>query len=247
MESERRHELQTNALAGYLSRAPELFREHGSKVMLVIIIALLATILLYQRSRKSNEQLQVGWTNIAAARMSIEQLAASPRVGQGMPAEQINLRQQLANNVNGALNSILAAGDRQLAAEANLLRGDLNWTLANLPEIPGAATRPALRMPSATSEYLTVAEESYRRVTNTYSDQKFSVAAARFGLAAIAENRGQWEIAATMYKSVKDDSNTITAYKALADRQLAAIDVVRSAIYLVPTTQPASSPTTRTN
>ena len=248
MKSERRHELQTNSLAQALAHAPEFFRQHGSKLLLGIIIVLLATILIYQRSRKGEEQLQVGWSSISTARTLIGELSTSV-ASRDTAVNQYGMRQQIIANVNNNLNSILHSSDRQLAAEAHLLRGDLSWTLANLPDIPGAATQPTLKMSSSAEEYLKLAEESYRRVLNNYSDQSNSVISAQLGLAAVAENRHDWDAAGKIYNTIKADPNILAAYKTLAEKRLEAMEVIRQPVYLSPTTQPApaSQPTTRVN
>ena len=247
MKSERRHELQTNSLAQALSHAPEFFRAHGSKVLLVVIVILLASLLLYQRSRKGEEQLQVGWLNISNARSMLNVLSTSVD-SRETPANLFQMRRQMVDNINGSLNSILASSDRHIAAEAHLLRCYLNWALANLPEIPQAATQPSLKLPGTSSEYLKLAEESYRRILSSYSDQTSSVVSAQLGLAAIAENRHDWDAATKIYQAIQGDPNILTAYKTLAERRLEALETIRQPVYLAPTTLPATTaPTTQAN
>ena len=239
MKSERRHELHTNSLADTLSRTPEFFREHGSKVLLGVIIVLLVVILIHQRTRRNLEQLDTGWTSITSARSSIERIWVLP--AQLRNATDIAAaRRQLIESASSALTSVIGSDNPQLAAEAYLLRGDLNWTLANLPELPEAATQPALKLEGSSQEYLNRAEEAYQKVVRVYADQTTSVANARFGLAAIAENRHDWARAKSLYDEIKNDPKTIPSYKTLADLKIAALAVIDTPVYIVPSSQPAA-------
>lgn len=244
MKAERRHELQTNSLAHALANAPEFFRVHGSKVLLVVILGLLAAILLYNRSKRNQEQLQVGWTNITQARAFISNLGQLPR--QPLPpTEQLNARKQMIEGASNALLAITDVDNRQIAAAAYLTRGDLYWTAANLPELPEATTRPTLKMDVPASEYLTRAQEAWQKVVNNFADQPQIVTNAKFGLAAIAENNSQWDVAAKLFQDIKADPKTIATFVNLADAQLQRLEMIRTPLYMAPATQPASTqPTT---
>lgn len=242
MKSERRHELQSNSLAGALSNAPSFMRMHGSKVLLAIIIVLLVAILLNQRSRRSRETLESGWANIAGARSAISQMSyLAARRGEA-PATLAKARNQLIDSATAALASVVGADNRQLAAEAYLVRGDLNWTLANLPEIPAAATQPSLRLASSPKEYLDKAEESYQRVVRNEEASSLTATNAKFGLVAVAENKGEWESARKQLEAIKSDPKTLEVYQTLATQQLEHIDEISKPIYVVPATQPTTSP-----
>ena len=239
MKSERRHELHTNSLATFITRLPELLREHGSKVLLGIIILLLIIILVHQRTRRNREQLDTGWSSISNARFTLQRLGLLP--AQLKSANDIAAaRKQLIESCSSVLTSVVASDNPTLAAEAYLLRGDLNWTLANLPELPEAATQPYLKLEGSAQDFLTRAEEAYQKVIRTYPDQPISVGNARFGLAAIAENRRDWARAKSLYEEVKNDPKTIPSYKILADLKIAALDQINTPVYIVPTSQPAA-------
>ena len=238
MKSERRHELHTNSLAQALTRTPEFLREHGSKVLLGIIIVLLVVILIHQRTRRNREQLDTGWTSITTARYSIERigmLSAQFRNAGDVAAG----RRQLTESANSALTSVVGSDNPQLAAQAYLLRGDLNWTLANLPELPEAATQPSLKLESSSQDYLSRAEEAYQKVLRMYAEQTLSVTNARFGLAAIAENRHDWARAKSIYEEIKNDAKTIPSYKTLAELKINALPLIDTPVYIVPSSQPA--------
>lgn len=241
MKSERRHELQTNSLDQFLKRLPELLKVHGSKVLLVVILVLLVMLLLYNRTRRSREQLEAGWTNIAEARMLIERLKRLPQMG--LPAELYAEQQkQLFGLASTSLNAILSADNQQLAAEAYVLRGDLNWAIANLSDMPEATTRPALKIEPPPQEAMERAEADYLKVERTYSNLPEVVTLARFGLAAVAENRLEWDRAEEIYQQIQSATDVLPAYKQLAERQLKSLSQIRKGAFLVPSTQPTTAP-----
>ncbi len=82
-----------------------------------------------------------------------------------------------------------------LKAQALILKGDFNFNMANFPELPGAATQPSLRPAESDDSLLSNASDAYTEVLQSYASEKFAVTAAHFGLAAVAENRGNWDAA----------------------------------------------------
>jgi len=67
---------------------------------------------------------------------------------------------------------------------------------------------------------------------------------ARFGLAAVAENRGQWDAAKTIYDTVAADPAAMASIKSLAIVRAAQVDQLRRPLYVSPTTAPSTVPTT---
>jgi tetratricopeptide (TPR) repeat protein len=244
MKSDRRHELQTNSLDQALRRTPDFLREHGSKVLLGIIIILLIAIMVHQRTRRNQEELDSNWGNITTARISIERLGMLPAQSRS-PSGVVETRRQLIDASSTALTSVISSDNPQLAAEAYLLRGDLNWTLANMPELPEAATQPSLKLPDPAQDYLNRAKEAYEKVIRVYPDQTLSVMNARFGLAAIAEDQHDWAAAKSIYQEIKNDAKTIASYKTLAELRLGELDRIQSPVYIAPTSRPTTAPAAR--
>jgi len=136
-------------------------------------------------------------------------------------------------------NALRLSDERRIQAEAMLTRGDLNWTAASLPPVQGAATQPSLQM-KPPKEYLATAAESYQAVTNSYPEITHADIAARFGLAAIHEQRGEWDQAKQIYSKISADSSKLGAYKELADARLKAVDLLRHPVIMgKPATEPA--------
>ena len=54
---------------------------------------------------------------------------------------------------------------------------------------------------------------------NSYSDDVYAVIAARFGLAAIAENRGDWDAAAKQYDELLKITKDFPSYQQMATQR----------------------------
>ena len=127
-------------------------------------------------------------------------------------------------------------------ANVYLLRGDLNWDLANFPAIPGADTQPSLDVPNRDG-LLEKAAASYGQVLDsTLGANLDDVFYARTGLAAIAENQAQWDKAKLQYQAIIDASNMTAGYKAYAKERIERLPEIQSTVLLVP--PPAVAATT---
>jgi len=240
MKAQRRHDLQTNSLAKILSDLPAFFRQHGAKVFLGIVIIGLAVILIRQRMNLAEQEVSAGWSDITSARVVLENLAQPPRYG----IDEYNRRREGIDQATRYIRTATRADDRALAAKGLVVQGDMNWVLANLPAIPGAATQPALTKGEPTaSEYLTRAKDSYNQVLRGFSQFPLAVADARFGLAACAENEHDWDKAAEHYKAILNDASLAATFKPLVEYRLKAMEQVKAPLYFatLPATQPATT------
>lgn len=246
MKAQRRHDLKTNTLAQQLERLPFTLREHGGKVMLGIIAILLIILLINFRNRAQRESLASATENLSTARQLIDEL--SNITAWRMPPAEI------ASQVRDSLDSIAqTSDDPQVQAETLIARGDLNWTLACLPELPGAATQPTLQIEQKKPDLLAAAADAYERVLREYPAQTLSAISAHFGLAAIAEDNAQWDSAAGHYDAIRNSPDASEAFKSLAKLRQDGLSVpdqgklpgladIRKPILLgKPTTVPAST------
>ena len=62
-----------------------------------------------------------------------------------------------------------ARSQEAMKAEALLGQGDLNFEMANTPELPGAATQPALRLADPEDSLLSNASDAYSQILQNYS------------------------------------------------------------------------------
>jgi hypothetical protein len=243
MKAERRHELAENELAKVIKRAPTFWQQSGGKFLLGLIVVLLIIVLIQYRMRSNREGIAQASEQLALARGYVDQLQndAAQMSWMFAPPQEVTLRRKQAlSEGNAAIDNALRLSDeRRIEAEAMLARGDLNWTAASLPSVPGAATQPSLQM-KPPKEYLATAAEAYQTVANSYSDITHADLAARFGLAAIHEQRGEWDQAKQIYEKIAADASKLGAYKQLADARAKAVDVLREPVIMgKPATEPA--------
>lgn len=244
MKAERRHELQSNTLAGFLENLPYHLKVHGNKLLTGVIIILLIVAFVRWRNANKIRQEQTIASSLSIARQSIQALTM---LNLQRPDNAAQIAQNRANLVTDANNAIdTVAGENAndtVKAEALLAKGDLYWQLANMPELPGAATQPSLKYPKTREELLADAERYYGNVISTYPNAKMAKVAALFGLAAVAENKRDFPAAADKYNAIlKED--TLPMYKDLANSRLKALDEVKQPLFLgtlhaEATTQPA--------
>lgn len=241
MKAQRRHDLETNSLAKVLTQTPEFLRRHGAKVLLGVIIVVLGIILLRQRSNLAEQQVNLGWADITTAQQAIAELHRVPTMGYEL-AQEYNTRVSLVDTATRAVKAALASDNPHLVAQALVTQGDLYWTLANLPPIAAATTRPNVGMDSTPAEYLEKADASYQKVLQSHKDQLLPVVSARLGLAAIAENRRDWAAAKSIYETIVKDPGALASFKAQAQFRLEHMGDVDRPMYIAPSTRPSFSP-----
>jgi hypothetical protein len=250
MKAERRHELKTNTLARGIEHLPDAGRQHGTKIMVAILLALLAVFFIRQRITSGRAREASAAYALNSARGDIGQLDEAVEMGMFSPQALATLRQQVATRGEENVRSVLeTADDARLIAEAKLARGDLNWKLANFPDLPGAATQPALQFPRAKKDLLQTAGQSYQEVLDDPGSPPETMWTARFGLAAVRENQGEWDKAKEQYQKLVNDLNTPQPLKDQAVERLNKLDERRRPVLMgAPAAEepPATGPATST-
>jgi predicted negative regulator of RcsB-dependent stress response len=249
MKSERRHELKTNALARRLEGLPDYWREYGNKVMLVIIVFLIAYLAVRYYNDKKAREAQNVTDSLATIQSQLGTLDQLDRMYMQTDAANIaDVRQKSTAAANDAINTLLSnSKDPKVLARAYIAQGDLDWKLANLPDPPGATTRPELKI-SNRDPLLNEAKSSYAKVLDApYNQNALDVFTARMALAAIAENQGAWDEAKKQYQAVLDSTSFPVGFKDLAREHLDHLPEIQKAALLVPAPEipPASSAATQ--
>jgi hypothetical protein len=252
MKAQRRHDLRQSDLAKVIKQAPGFWQQSGGRWLLAAVAVLVIVILIRYRISSNRQAAMAASESLSMARTLIDELR-SPRsllMSQFAPPNEVAIRRrQIFSEATNAIGETTRlSDDRTLAAEALVARGDLCWALATLPEIPGAATQPALIVRDP-KELLTSAAEAYRTVLQSYADVKPAAIAAHFSLAAIAENARDFEAAKQHYEAVKSTTSENEPYHQLADSRLQILPKLREPVILgKPASEPAittTAPATR--
>jgi hypothetical protein len=247
MKAERRHELETNALALWLRwRAPQLWEQYGTRILLGVLVAALAVVLIRYRMNAPVKAASEAAENLTAARSLIAELRL------GAPPAQAS---QAIKLISDALDR---SDNPQIQAEAYLTLGDYYWALANYPITPQAATQPSLRPDQPSDVLLTKADEAYTKALGVAQAKGYAASAAHLGLAAIAENRayeadrtakanaGQnkfWAVAKEHYEAIVNAANAPQVLKDEAKWHLDRLTQLQQPVWIVPppSTQPAAT------
>jgi len=149
-------------------------------------------------------------------------------------------RLTMARGIEQSIESVLASSPSPAQqAVALVTRADLHWHMANLPAGFTSTTRPVEGATTRSSaDYLQLAEDDYRGILKDHADNGTAVMQALFGLAAISENRGEWDKASDWYAKVEADPLAKDFHKKVAVAKRAAIADIRKPVIL-PTTGPA--------
>jgi hypothetical protein len=225
MKAQRRHELKANSLIWTLQGLPETIKKYQSQIALGLVVVALAIVMVRYRISAAQERLAAAQQALGVAADNLNRLKNNP-YNPGIDGIQY-IKQREESYIDGlqeADEAFEKAPDSQPAmkAEALLHKGDLNFELANSPELAGAATQPALRPAESNETLLSNAFDAYMQVLQNYPNEKFAVTAAHFGLAAVAEDRAadgkdasQWDAAKAQYQAVLD-SDAEQAFKNIA-------------------------------
>lgn len=233
MKSERRHELKQNTLAHGLETLPDAGRRHGTKILVVMMVGLAVALLIRSRVSSSRAAAESAAHALSHGRELVEQLQVS---SERVPATQfISVAQEISKAVDTAVRQVLdSTDDPRMLAEARVLQGDLHWQLAAIPEPPGSTTRPELAMPRTDDQLLESAATAYKAALDAKSAPHESITSARLGLAAVAENRRQWDAAREHYQKVVDDRQTPQPLRDLAAGAITRLETLRKPPLIAP-------------
>lgn len=248
MKSERRHELETNQLADWLARLPHLLYQYGSRILLALALVVLVIVIIYNRSQSRKAEASAALDQLAAARQGIQRLGNYEPLAQSVPADKqadrfhdlVNLSRE---NLDGAVKQF---DQPEQLAEALVAQGDLNWTIANYPQLSasgaGAAAVPAA---DERTKAMDDARQAYQRVLDNYPQVTMASLSAHMGLAAIAENSANWDEAKKQYQAVADGAQYAPIFQQQAKERLESLDELRKPVLLVQPPEPmVLAPTT---
>ncbi len=251
MKSERRRELRQNALIWHLQGLPEKIKQYQSQISLVLIVIALGIVLIQYRMRTAQERLEAAQGAVALATQDLDQLRSTLGPFRDSAMAMRQREDWYADGIQQTEDALQKAPDSQryLRAHALLMKGDLSFEMSNLPELPGASTQPALRPAESVDDLLSAASDAYSQALQTYPDISTVAVAARFGLAAVAENQSNWDAARQQYQAIIS-SDASQPYKDYAQKRMDLLEQLEkpAAVDFSASTQPTTmtmGPTTR--
>jgi hypothetical protein len=254
MKAERRHALKENDLVKLVEgggpkimQLPDLRRKFISRAAVAIAVICVIFLFIRMRMNTAETSLRQAQDDLNRAAQSVGGMRqASPGGTTPLSDQFIEFMQKSAEQANAALDRVASGtGNAKLLAQAGVLRGDMNFIMANIPPMPVSTTstsRPAIDR----EMHLSLASSAYQDVVDKYTDQPIPVISARLGLAAIMENRGNFDEAKKNYESVLMYSEASPMFKRLAEAHIAQLPKLKLPLLAASiNTSPTESPISR--
>ena len=257
MKAQRRHELKQNSLIATLQQLPTTIKQYQSQIALVVVVIALAVVVIRYKINSAAERLAEAQASLGIAGDDLSRLrqtVPNPRDdSKAIMQEREMLYSEGIKEADDALEKAPLSKE-SLRAQTLLTKGDLNFEVANAPELPGAATEPSLRPSESDQQLLDDAYEAYSQVVQNYPSQTSDVTQARFGLGAVAEDRAvlnggsdpaQWAAAKQQFQAVLD-SDAPAGFKNLAGQQMQLLPQLQRPLMTelsAPSSQPSAQPT----
>jgi hypothetical protein len=227
MKAERRHALQQNALATKIVQLPNFGRIWLRRIIIIVSVLIVITLIVLLRindalSKRANSQ-----EFLARAIGESQNLRTRGPSSLSEPLDEQFIRtiQAIYGDARENLDKLEGQShDPAMLSQALVVRGDINLFMATLPRPPAATTQASVPISPTPDEAYTEAAAAYKKVLEQYSDQHMNMLAARFGLAALAEDHADWKAAREQYQAVVDDSIAPAVYHAQAKEKLASLD-----------------------
>jgi hypothetical protein len=247
MKSKRQEELPKKTLSQPTAGWPEFFQQHATRILLGLSLVVLAVMVIRYRNASAEQRQATARAAAVRARADLQQLRQELQLSAAPPEQLAMARDQLTSQIMAELSEALADSgdaDTTVRADAYAIRGDLYWTLANAPVFTEATTRPFLATKESPDALLTEAEADYRHIIEQYPTELMDWATAEFGLAAIAENRSNWDDARKHYEEVENAPNSPEMLKSAAQIRMTLLERIRQPVLVgpYPTTAPTTSP-----
>jgi tetratricopeptide (TPR) repeat protein len=275
MDSQRRHELEQNSLYQALAKLPTFAVEYGAYILLGVAVVVALYYFFHTRRTAAQQELEAEAVGVYSMVETVDAAEQFRRLAGFVTPEEMAQRQADFASDFEAFSLLPSTSERPgVKARALRLRGDFNWTLASYPEPRSVASTspstqpstqsstqpstrgaddllfpPTTRQSSPAEAYLREAEAAYREVLDTYPEQTADNMAALFGLAAIAEQRGQFAEAAKYYDRLVEREDAPEGSKSLARQRKGLLQTLalnpRLAKSIPPATRPATVPSTQ--
>jgi hypothetical protein len=198
MKAEERHELRENDLASWLHYGLWAFlKQNGSYILLVLALGFLGYQLWNMYQRKQEIARLNAWNDLRVATESPD----------------------ATTYVNKLRVLVAETKLKEVKAQAYL---DLGYVYDRLLAYPEDLNRLQL----GPDEALNKAYDAFQQALQLHGDDVLLSAKAHLGMAAVAEDRGQWDQALGEYKKLTDPASQYanTAFAALAQQRIDTLD-----------------------
>jgi hypothetical protein len=180
MDSDRRHDLEHNALDSELSRMMVFFKTHGNRIFwAVIIIAMVLIVLMYAKNHRLRNQ------GLEAQRF--QEIIQRPAPGAELTVlEQRNFASTMVADLVEFSSS---AKDPLLGSQAIIMAGNMSLRMYLDPS-------------SRRNDQLDEAEAIFNQARTDFADQPIVVSQALYGLGIVEENRYDFDAAREHYNTL---------------------------------------------
>lgn len=222
MKAEERHKLKSNELAESLHELPHFIKEHGSRILTVVIVILMVLVGYnwYSRvsSATSQEEIARLQSLLAQSRTMQRNAAISAQLGRDDDADSLILRDSydadtLANNfgILATDTSDIPIGMMALLQKAQAIRS--GWLFSDRAI---TAEEKAAKCGQA--------ESLYNEILSKYAGNALACGMAKMGLGLVAEERGDWDKAREIYSEIAADEDGMLAGTVFPRQGQARID-----------------------
>lgn len=233
MKSEERRKLKENELAEFFGDELEFLRRHWQKhgtLVLAVVLLLLAIIIggsWMIREMKRSEQMRASrLQNLIVKSSKLQHDAAGQQSEAAAP-----LMGSYATSASTLVSDLgelyeqkkdSPVGMMALMQQAEAVRSELFFADSKISD-------------TEKETLCSRAETLYNKIKNQYPSQPQAVGTAKFGLALLAEERGQWDEAARLYQEISRDSQLEgTAFPLMASKRLHVLDDFKNTVEFVP-------------
>ena len=216
------------AKAAKIMQLPDLRRKWLSRAAMVIAAIVVLVVLIRTRMTAAENAYREASDHLSQAIPLVEDVrSAAPNPNEPLDAKYISFVQTSSEKANSELDKVNAGtNDAKLLAQASVLRGDVNFAMANVPVLPApttATTQPIPSLKLSREEYLAQASSAYQEVVDKFSDQPLNLISAQFGLGAVSENRSDWQGAVNHYQAVLTSENSSPTQKQYAQQRISVL------------------------
>jgi hypothetical protein len=209
MDSQHRHELEENDLESFLMNFKSFWARYGNAILIVVLLAAIGLFVKGTMSRRAAERHDQAWSGLLNA--------TSPEVCASL-AESYK-------------------DEPGYAALAYLKGADLFLSKALAP-----TTQPAETQPSGFGKAgeksgggaMEEAREMYQKVVDEPGVNLTVRLNAQLGLAAVAENLGEWGEAANIYQKVQEQSGNYPTMAAVAKSREGMLERIKRPVVFGP-------------